>query len=119
MQAVNLLNEIDGGKRRCILVTNNEVSVEEQKELISSGHHPGEKEWETLGIAHYVTWPRIVCSIEGHDVKGQPLKGIILVAIFLWQTDLKPTLPISSWVSLTETKLPWGGNSKKCYPHCG
>lgn len=75
MQAVNLLNEIDGGKRRCILVTNNEVSVEEQKELISSGHHPGEKEWETLGIAHYVTWPRIVCSIEGHDVNGTPLKG--------------------------------------------
>ncbi len=75
MQAVNLLNKIDGGKRRCILVTNNEVSVDEQKALISSGHHPGEEEWEALGIARYVTWPRTVCSIEGHDVNGNPLKG--------------------------------------------
>lgn len=28
-----------------------------------------------MGIARYVTWPRTVCSIEGHDVKGEPLKG--------------------------------------------
>ena len=28
-----------------------------------------------LGIARYVNWPRTVCSIEGHDVNGQPLKG--------------------------------------------
>ena len=75
MQAVNLLNKIDGGKRRCILVTNNEVSVDEQKALISSGHHPGEEEWEALGIARYVTWPRTVCSIRGLDVNGNPING--------------------------------------------
>ena len=34
-----------------------------------------DEEWEKLGIARYVTWPRTVCSIEGHDVKGNPLKG--------------------------------------------
>ena len=75
MQAVNLLNKIDGGRRRCILVTNNEVSAEEQKTLISKGYHPGEKEWEALGIAQYVTWPRTVCSIRGTNVNGNPING--------------------------------------------
>lgn len=75
MQAVNLLNKIDGGKRRCILVTNNEVSAEEQKTLIASGHHPGEREWEALGITQYVTWPRTVCTIRGLDVNGNPING--------------------------------------------
>lgn len=75
MQAVNLLNKIDGGKRRCILVTNNEVSVEEQKSLISAGRHPGEKEWEALGIAQYITWPRTVCAIKGTDINGKPISG--------------------------------------------
>ena len=75
IHAVNLLNAEDGGNRRCILVTNNEVSAEEAKSLTAQGHQPGDPEWEELGIAHYVTWPRTVCSIEGHDVNGNPLKG--------------------------------------------
>lgn len=78
LHAVNLLNAEDGGHRRCILVTNNEVSADEAKTLADQGHHPGDPEWERLGIAHYVTWPRTVCSIEGHDVNGQPLKGSYL-----------------------------------------
>lgn len=75
MHAVNLLNAEDGGHRRCIMVTNNEVSAEEAKMLKDKGYQPGDTEWEKLGIAHYVTWPRTVCSIEGHDVNGNPLKG--------------------------------------------
>ena len=75
LHAVNLLNAEDGGNRRCILVTNNEVSVDEAKTLTQQGYHPGDEEWEKLGIARYVTWPRTVCSIEGHDVNGNPLKG--------------------------------------------
>lgn len=75
LHAVNLLNAEDGGHRRCIMVTNNEVSAEESKMLTAKGFKPGDEEWEKLGIARYVTWPRTVCSIEGHDVKGQPLKG--------------------------------------------
>ena len=75
LHAVNLLNAEDGGHRRCILVTNNEVSADEAKTLTAQGYQPGDPEWERLGIAHYVTWPRTVCSIEGHDVNGQPLKG--------------------------------------------
>lgn len=75
LHAVNLLNAEDGGYRRCILVTNNEVSADEAKTLTAQGFQPGDEEWERLGIARYVTWPRTVCSIEGHDINGQPLKG--------------------------------------------
>ena len=75
LHAVNLLNAEDGGHRRCIMVTNNEVSDAEAKEMSKRGLKPGDEEWEKLGIARYVTWPRTVCSIEGHDVNGNPLKG--------------------------------------------
>ena len=75
LHAVNLLNAEDGGKRRCIMVTNNEVSEAEAKTLTSQGYQPGDEEWEKLGIARYVTWPRTICSIEGHNINGEPLKG--------------------------------------------
>lgn len=75
LHAVNLLNAEDGGKRQCIMVTNNEVSDDEAKTLTSKGFTPGDVEWENLGIANYVTWPRTVCSINGKDIKGENLKG--------------------------------------------
>ena len=75
LQAVNLLNTEDKGHRRCIMVTNNEVSEAEAKSLRKQGYQPGDEEWEKYGIARYVNWPRTVCSIEGHDINGQPLKG--------------------------------------------
>lgn len=75
LQAVNLLNAMDNGHRRCILVTNNEVADSEAKALTKQGYMPGDEEWEKLGIARYVTWPRTVCTIEGHDINGTPLKG--------------------------------------------
>lgn len=75
LHAVNLLNAEDGGHRRCIMVTNNEVSADEAKSLTVQGYQPGDPEWEKLGIAQYVTWPRTVCSIKGHDINGNPLKG--------------------------------------------
>lgn len=75
LQAVNLLNAEDGGHRRCIMVTNNEVSAEEAKKLAANGYQPGDDEWEKLGIARYVNWPRTVCSIKGVDINGNPLKG--------------------------------------------
>ena len=78
LHAVNLLNAEDGGHRRCILVTNNEVSADEAKSLTAKGYHPGDPEWDKLGIARYVTWPRTTCSIKGVDINGEPLKGTYL-----------------------------------------
>lgn len=75
LHAVNLLNAEDGGNRRCIMVTNNEVSDEESKALKAKGFHPGDKEWDDLGIARYVNWPRTKCSILGKDINGNPIKG--------------------------------------------
>ncbi len=75
LHAVNLLNAEDGGQRRCILVTNNEVSDSEAIILTKQGYQPGDKEWEKLGIARYITWPRTTCSIRGKDINGNPLKG--------------------------------------------
>lgn len=75
LHAVNLLNAEDGGNRRCIMVTNNEISAEERKGFEARDIKQGDPQWEARGIARYVTWPRTVCSIEGHDVNGNPLKG--------------------------------------------
>lgn len=78
LHAVNLLNQEDGGHRRCILVTNNEVSEAEAKNMTKEGLHPGDEAWEERGIARHVTWPRTVCSIKGEDVQGKPLIGTYL-----------------------------------------
>ena len=75
LHAVNLLNAEDGGHRRCILVTNNEVSEAEEKSLKAAGHRPGDDAWEDLGIAKHVTWPRTKCSILGQNIGGAPLDG--------------------------------------------
>ena len=73
-----LLNKEDGGHRRCIMVTNNEVSDSESIKLSAQGYHPGDPEWEKLGVARYVTWPRTVCSIEGYNAFGQLMNGCYL-----------------------------------------
>lgn len=51
------------------------MSLAEAKALAARGIRPGDEEWNKLGIARYVTWPRTVCSIEGHDINGNPLNG--------------------------------------------
>ena len=75
LHAVNLLNAEDRGNRRCILVTNNEVSADEAKDFLAKGIKPFDDEWDAKGIARYVTWPRTICSIKGVDVNGKPLEG--------------------------------------------
>lgn len=106
MHAVNLLNAEDGGKRKCILVTNNEISEGDEKRfalqnygnenIVAWSKKPTErgakytinydsveyqKYKDYYGIAKYVTWPRITNSILGIDEKGVPLKGNYLTNI--------------------------------------
>lgn len=75
LHAVNLLNVEDNGNRRCILVTNNEVSDAESKALREQGYQPGDPEWEKHGICRSVTWPRIKYSILGKRDDGTILSG--------------------------------------------
>jgi len=75
LHAVNLLNVEDEGHRRCILVTNNEVSEAESRELKAAGYQPGDPEWESRGICRSVTWPRTEYSILGKRADGTILTG--------------------------------------------
>lgn len=81
LHAVNLLNAEDGGNRRCIMVTNNEVSEAEERNLKAQGKTPADEEWKALGIARYVTWPRTVASVSGNDVNGNPIAGEYLTCL--------------------------------------
>lgn len=73
--AVMRLNKQDGGRRRSISVTNNEVSAEEQVKLRKQGLRPGDPEWEQWGICDYVTKPRVEAAITGRTPAGEPIKG--------------------------------------------
>lgn len=75
LNAVNLLNDTDGGQRQCILVTNNEVSEEEARNLTAQGLQPGQDEWDQNGICRAVTWPRSKFTILGRRDDGTPLPG--------------------------------------------
>lgn len=75
LHAVNLLNAADGGQRRCILVTNNEVSAEEAEAMRARGLQPGDDEWEAQGICRSVTWPRSKYTILGRRDDGSILDG--------------------------------------------
>lgn len=75
MHAVNLMNAEDGGKRKCIIVTNNEIGYLNELELTKQGYKKGDDEWEKQGIAKNVTWPRVYCSINGVNIKGEKLEG--------------------------------------------
>ncbi len=73
--AVMRLNRQDGGRRKCISVTNNEVGADEQIRLRESGLRPGDAEWERWGICDYITKPRIAAAISGRTPAGKPIKG--------------------------------------------
>lgn len=79
--AVNLMNKADGGRRRCISVTNNEMSEKEEKTLREFGYSENDDIWINTGIARNITWPRTLCSIAGKDVLGNPLVGLYGVEI--------------------------------------
>jgi adenine-specific DNA-methyltransferase len=63
--AAAYLNAIDGGNRRCVLVTNNEVEDEVARQLIEAQTFPGDAAFEKLGIAESITWPRCKAAISG------------------------------------------------------
>lgn len=75
LHAVNLLNAEDNGQRRCIIVTNNEVSENEATQMRGDGYQPGDVAWEKHGICQSVTWPRTKHSILGRRDDGTLLEG--------------------------------------------
>lgn len=73
--AVARLNRQDGGRRQSIMITNNEVSIDEAQELRAQGFRPGDPAWEALGIFEHITRPRIEAAITGRTPGGNPIAG--------------------------------------------
>jgi adenine-specific DNA-methyltransferase len=75
LHSTALLNASDGGARRCILVTNNEVSEKASRRLHKQGLYPGDPEFEAHGIFEQVTRPRVEAVISGQRPDGKRIPG--------------------------------------------
>jgi adenine-specific DNA-methyltransferase len=73
--AVMRLNRQDGGRRRCISVTNNEVAADEQENFRKENLRAGDPKWEQWGICDYITKPRIAAAITGTTPEGKDVAG--------------------------------------------
>ena len=75
LHATSLLNLEDGGRRRSILVTNNEVSEKLANKLKNEDIFPGDPQFEKHGIFWSVTRPRCEATITGKRPNGTPVPG--------------------------------------------
>ena len=73
--AVMRLNRQDGGRRKSICVTNNEVAAIEQAALRKASLRPGDPDWEKWGICDHITKPRICAAITGNTSEGKSVEG--------------------------------------------
>ncbi|HCG00489.1 MAG TPA: hypothetical protein DEV93_08070 [Chloroflexi bacterium] len=73
--ATCLLNADDGGQRRSILITNNEVAEAEARLLYEQGHYRGDPAFEAAGIFDRVTRPRCEAVVTGLRADGAPIAG--------------------------------------------
>lgn len=73
--ALARLNHQDGGRRRSITITNNEVAADEANSLRARGIFPGSRDWEARGICEFITIPRITAAITGRTPAGDPVIG--------------------------------------------
>ena len=116
LHAANLLNAEDGGRRRCILVTNNEISAEERRDFESRGIKQDDPEWVSRGIARYVTWPRTVCSIKGQDINGKLLKGNYIGSDIPMANGFKANAAFFQLSFLDKTAVALGMTFKEMLP---
>ena len=75
LHATAMLNADDGGARRSILVTNNEVEAEVVAQLHKQRVFRGSPEYEERGIFEMVTRPRCVAVVSGLGRDRKLLKG--------------------------------------------
>lgn len=73
--AVALMNAEDGGHRRALLVTNNEVQEKVAARLHAQGLFPGDSDFEQQGIFRAVTMPRVRAMLTGVTPLGAPVPG--------------------------------------------
>jgi adenine-specific DNA-methyltransferase len=73
LHSTAMLNGEDGGQRQCILITNNEVGPERQRQLSAQGFTSADDEWQREGIFRHVTRPRVEAAILGERANGTPV----------------------------------------------
>jgi adenine-specific DNA-methyltransferase len=78
LHATCLLNQEDGGRRRCVLVTNNEVDEDTRKRLAKQGEYRGMPGYERNGIFEAVTRPRCEAAVTGKRADGSEVPGAYL-----------------------------------------
>jgi adenine-specific DNA-methyltransferase len=74
LHATALMNAADGGRRRCVLVTNNEVDEKTTSSLNRRGVRIGDEEFEAKGIGRAVTMPRLKAAFSGKRSDGSPVE---------------------------------------------
>lgn len=107
LNAVNLLNALDGGNRRCILVTNNEVASDETQGLKDRGYGPGDQDWEARGICRSVTWPRSKFTALGKRDDDTALPGEYLTGIMV-DREKRRTFRHAAFVAPEDFHVPAG-----------
>ena len=78
LHATCLLNAQDDGRRRCIVVTNNEVDEKQADKLRKKGLLEGDPEFERHGIFEAVARPRVEAALTGKTATGDPVRGMYL-----------------------------------------
>lgn len=75
LHATCLMNAADGGSRRSVLVTNNEVEEKTVASLAKQGHYRGDPAFDRHGIFERVTMPRCKAVITGLRPDGRSVEG--------------------------------------------
>jgi adenine-specific DNA-methyltransferase len=73
-----LLNARDGGGRRCVLVTNNEVNFNTAAALNGKGQFAGDPAFEAAGVFEVATKARVKAAITGIRHDGEKVAGTYL-----------------------------------------
>ncbi|MDQ2631117.1 MAG: hypothetical protein M3Y75_09130 [Actinomycetota bacterium] len=73
LHATALLNAADGGRRRSVLVTNNELDPKTARRLNKEGYYRGDPEFEEHGIFWSATKPRCEAVLSGRRPDGEPI----------------------------------------------
>jgi adenine-specific DNA-methyltransferase len=75
LHATMLLNAERGERRRCVLVTNNELNYQVANRLHDQGQFRGDPEFEAAGVFEATTRPRITAAVTGIRSDGLPVEG--------------------------------------------
>ncbi len=96
VEAVARLNQEDGGSRRCVLVTNNEVALADASQLAKSGHRKGDPTWEAKGVHDLVTRPRLTTVATGRRPDGSVFEDAVPANIEFFTLTYEAPLRVAS-----------------------